>query len=109
MTEPATPTDSARATRTAYAFGGLLIAAGGTFCAMAIGWIRFDTSGWHAPREILFYIGLLFALCGIAFAGAGRLPPWFNKLLMAMVLTCFALIPAWIAFGSGPRTLGGNG
>jgi hypothetical protein len=99
-------TDTAKSTSL---LGALLLAQGILFVAVALRWIPADTQAIHAPREVLLAAGLLFVFAAIAFIGNGRLPEWISGLIGAGMWSGFAAIPAWIAWGSGPREFGGDG
>lgn len=94
--------------RAALVLGGLLLCFGGLLFLAASGWMHFDATRLRAPREILMCAALVFGLPGLSMLLGERAPGWFAGLTGALLWTAFALIPLWIAFGSGPRVFGGN-
>ena len=93
----------------ALAIGAICLAAGGFIAAAGVGWIDLPGRKIRAPREVIVCAGLLFALAGVLVASRGRLPAWLGTLLAAVLATGFALIPFWLAFGTGPRAFTGSG
>lgn len=55
--------------------------------------------GAHAPMWVLLAAGGVFALAGISLLTQGRTPDWVQRLILNCLLTLFAAIPAWIAWG----------
>lgn len=106
------------------ALGGFLCFMGAAIVCVALGWIRVDPSSLHAPRWVLGLSGGVFALLGglilyyavrNTFLGGGR-PPGSARgeffvagwLVGGFVVTAFAAVAAWIAFGPGERQFSGS-
>ncbi len=85
------------------------MAPGAFVAAAALGWIPAPTDSFHAPRDIVLLAGMLFVLAGASIVANDRLPAWTRGFIGACIWTMFALIPSWIAWGSGPREFSGDG
>lgn len=83
------------------------IATGAAIAALAAGIIPADESKFHAPHWVVGACGLVFMLAGSMIlmpAGMRRA----QGLIGAVLLSLFAAIPGWIAFGAGERVFGGG-
>jgi hypothetical protein len=60
-------------------------------------------AGAHAPTWVLLAVGGIFTLPGLILLSQGRTPPWLQALLGNCVITLFAIVPAWVAWGGDPR------
>jgi hypothetical protein len=79
----------------------LVIAAGSAIIAGAVGWLPLKLSP-GVPRWVGAAAGLVFVLAGVAIA----MPPRASRLkdlVGATLVTLFASIGAWVAFGPGER------
>lgn len=63
----------------------------------------------NAPMWVLLACGALFALPGLMLLSQGRMPAWVQTLLGNCLLTLFAVIPAWVAWGGDSRAFSGSG
>ena len=79
----------------------LVIAAGGAIVAGAIGWLPLKLSP-GVPRWVGAAAGLVFVLAGVAIAMPARASR-LKDLVGATLVTLFASIGAWVAFGPGER------
>ncbi len=95
--------------RQAMAMGILCIAMGLVVAACALGVIPTSAAAFHAPREVVFDAGLMFAVAGVLLVANGSLPAWLGKMLGAVIWTLFAVTLSWIAWGAGPRNFSGDG
>lgn len=93
----------------ALGLGALMGAIGAFICAIGLGWIPSPPESFNAPREIVAAAGLAFVFGAALFALNGRAPAWVMGFIGACLWTVFALIPSWIAWGSGPRNFSGDG
>ncbi len=66
-------------------------------------------SGLHAPLWVVFAAGVVFTLTGIVIGVQERAPAWLSGLLVSLLLSAFAAIPAWVAWDGGQRTFAGFG
>jgi hypothetical protein len=83
--------------------GAILLLTGGGIMAVGAGVFPSALSGANAPLWAIMAAGSLFFLAGLAVAGQGYLPPSILDLFSVLMVTLFALIPGWIAWGDGPR------
>jgi hypothetical protein len=83
--------------------GLLLLAIGGGIMAVGGGLFPSALKGANAPLWVILAAGALFALAGVAFFVPRDAPKAVTGLLPCLMWTLFAAIPAWIAFGEGPR------
>lgn len=63
----------------------------------------------HAPMWVLLACGALFALPGLMLLSQGRAPAWVQTLLGNCLVTLFAVVPAWVAWGGDARAFSGSG
>lgn len=103
--EPLTPEQMPPAGRNAVAAICALI--GGGIVAVAAGIIPIDESAVHAPRWVVGACGFVFMIAGFLVVVPATMPRMKN-FLAGVMLSLFAAIPGWIAFGSGPRVFGGS-
>lgn len=82
---------------------------GAIVIAAATGFIEAAPRSMSAPREVVFCAGLAFALAGVLLLSGRRLAAPVGGVVGAMLVTALALIPTWVAFGSGTRRFGGSG
>jgi hypothetical protein len=79
-----------------------LIAGGSVFIAGGLRWIDIAPAP-GVPQWLIGVVGALFALAGVA-AGLGPRPSRGLALVAALLVTGFAVVAGWIAFGPGART-----
>jgi hypothetical protein len=103
--EPLTPEQMSPAGRNAVAAIAALAGAG--LVAVAAGIIPADESTFHAPHWVVGACGFLFIVAGFLVIVPATMPHLRN-FLGAALLSLFATVPGWIAFGSGPRVFGGS-
>ncbi|CAN0175586.1 unnamed protein product, partial [Phaeothamnion confervicola] len=80
---------------------------GGAIVALAAGIIPADESAFHAPHWVIGACGFVFMIAGFLVVVPETMSRMKN-FLAAVMLSLFAAIPGWIAFGSGPRVFGGS-
>lgn len=83
--------------------GLLPLAAGGGILAVGAGLFPAALSGTNAPLWVILAAGAVFALAGLAIFAQRWLPKALAGLIPCVIMTLFAAIPGWIAFGDGPR------
>ena len=83
--------------------GLLLLAIGGFIMAAGSGLFPTALKGANAPLWVIIAAGAVFALAGLSFFAQRWLPKAVGSMLSCVILTIFAAIPAWVAFGDGPR------
>lgn len=83
--------------------GPLMLAIGTGIMALGAGLFPAALSGANAPLWVILAAGAVFALGGLSFF-AQRLPKAVSGLIPCLIVSLFTAIPAWIAFGDGPRT-----
>ena len=96
-------------------WAGLMCIAVGAFIMIASGFDP-DDARFHAPRWVVAAAGATFLFAGIAViktGGATTQHPGQNYgsgygLILALLLTCFAAVANWVAFGPGERTFRGE-
>jgi hypothetical protein len=99
MAAPAALSPSAR-----IAFGLLCIAAGVVPVLASFDVGPLDSSAINGPRWLGFLAGGIFIAAGVALMGGERLRhSALSYGLFALVISSFACIASWIAFGPGPR------
>jgi len=81
----------------------LLLVAGGGIMAVGAGLFPAALAGANAPLWVILAAGACFALAGLAFFAQRWLPKALAGAISGLLVTLFAAIPAWIAFGEGPR------
>lgn len=81
----------------------LLLAVGGGIMAVGAGLFPAALAGARAPLWVILAAGALFALGGLAFVAKNWLPRAIAGLIPCLMFSLFAAIPAWVAFGEGPR------
>ncbi len=89
------------------AVAAVCLATGAGIAALAAGIIPSDESNFHAPHWVVGACGFVFMLAGVMIlvpASAPRL----QSFLGAVFLSVFAAVPAWVAFGPGPRAFSGS-
>jgi hypothetical protein len=84
--------------------GAIFLLIGAGIMALGAGMFPSALSGANAPRWVILAAGGLFFLAGLSFVCQGRLPKSVLELLGVLMMTLFALIPGWIAWGEGPRS-----
>lgn len=96
-------------------FAGITaLLAGAGIIALGAGFFPEALEGAHAPLWVIFAGGLVFVLAGVLLLIQGRSPDGVQSLLLNVLLTLFAAIPAWIALGgsdsgfSSSTTFAGN-
>lgn len=83
--------------------GVLMLAMGGFIMAGGAGLFPSTLKGANAPLWVILAAGAIFALAGVSFFAQRWLPKSLAGMLPCLLLTLFAIIPAWVAFGDGPR------
>ncbi len=91
------------------AFGLIALAIGAGIMALGSGLWPHALSGLNAPVWVLLAAGGVFALAGASLLSQGRTPPWVQALIGNCILTLFAVIPAWIAWGGSRRGFSASG
>lgn len=91
------------------AFGLIALAVGAGIMALASGLWPDALRGLNAPVWVLLAAGGVFALAGASLASHGRTPPWVQAVIANCILTLFAVIPAWIAWGGSRRGFSASG
>jgi hypothetical protein len=81
----------------------LLLFVGGGIMAVGAGLFPSALAGANAPLWVILAAGACFALAGLAFFAQRWLPKALAGVIPGLLITLFAAIPAWIAFGEGPR------
>lgn len=79
--------------------GLVALLVGGGILALGSGVFPNVLSGAHAPMWVVLAAGVLFTLAGISLLAQGRAPDAAQGLIGCVLLTLFAAIPAWIAWG----------
>ncbi len=103
--EPLTPEQMSPAGRAAVAAITTLL--GAILVALAAGIIPADERMFNAPHWVVGACGFLFIVAGFLVIVPPEMPRMKN-FLGAMMLSTFAAIPGWIAFGPGQRAFGGS-
>lgn len=85
------------------AFGLIALAVGAGIVAVGAGTWPDALRGLNAPVWVLLAAGGVFALAGASLLSHGRTPPWVQAVIGNCILTLFAVIPAWIAWGGSRR------
>ena len=85
----------------------ITVLAGAVLVALSAGIIPADDRMFNAPRWVLGACGLLLFFAGFLVIVPPQMPRMKN-FLGGMLLTTFAAIPGWIAFGPGQRAFGGS-
>lgn len=91
------------------AFGLIALLVGAGLMGLASGIWPDALHGLHAPVWVLLAAGGVFALAGASLASHGRTPPWVQTAIANCILTLFAAIPAWIAWGGSRRGFSASG
>ncbi|MFH1869198.1 MAG: hypothetical protein ABIG36_00990 [Pseudomonadota bacterium] len=89
--------------------GIIVLMIGAGILALGSGIAPHLLEGSNAPVWVLLASGALFALPGLMLLSQGRLPAWVRTLLGNCLLTLFAVIPAWVAWGGDSRAFSGSG
>jgi hypothetical protein len=84
-------------------FGVLFLAIGGFIMAGGAGLFPSTLKGANAPLWVILAAGATFALAGASFFAQRWLPKALAEMLPCLILTLFAAMPAWVAWGEGPR------
>lgn len=90
-------------------FGLITLAIGAGIMALGSGLWPDALRGLNAPVWVLLAAGGVFALAGASLASQGRTPPWVQAVIGNCILTLFAVIPAWIAWGGSRRGFSASG
>lgn len=97
------------------AMGGLVVTMGLVPMLAAVGVIPTDDASWHAPRWVGAVAGGLFVVAGLYILTQGaveRLQPgpkrWVQGLFPLVIISGFAVIASWVAFGPGERQFEGS-
>jgi hypothetical protein len=85
------------------AVGLIVLAVGAGILALGAGTWPDALRGLNAPIWVLLAAGGVFALAGASLLSHGRTPPWVPAVIGICILTLFAVIPAWIAWGGSRR------
>ena len=85
------------------------LVAGVFILAISMGLLPKALDGLHAPLWVVFAAGGVFTLAGVSILLQGSVPSLVSGLIMNVLLTLFAAIPAWIAWGDGQRKYSGSG
>ena len=85
----------------------ITVLAGAVLVALAAGIIPADEKMFNAPRWVVGACGLLLFFAGFLVIVPPEMPRMKN-FLGGMLLTTFAAVPGWIAFGPGQRAFGGS-
>lgn len=96
--------DSSR--RTSLLIGAVFLLAGLMTLSVTLGWYAVPPEDIGTPLWTLGCAGGFLALTGLAFLLPDRYPR-LRSLIAALLITAFALIFDWIAFGFGDYTFGG--
>lgn len=83
--------------------GLLPLGIGGGIMAVGAGLFPSALGGAKAPLWVILAAGACFALAGLALLGQRWLPKAIAGIIPCLLFTLFTAIPAWIAFGEGPR------
>ncbi len=83
--------------------------AGAGILAVGAGLVPRALDGMRAPLWVILAAGGVFALAGVSILLRDRAPAWVLGLLANVLLTLFAAIPAWIAWGDGQGQFSGSG
>lgn len=89
-------------------FGAIFIGVGLLIAGVGTGWVPTDPSSVHAPGWVLQMVGLFFALAGTSFY-TRHLHPAVNGVVGVVLLSAFASVFSWVAFGAGTRHFEGGG
>jgi hypothetical protein len=103
--EPLTPDKLSPAARPAVAAACFL--GGALIVAVAAGIISTSESDVHAPHWVIGACGFMFVVAGFLVIVPDTMPHMKN-FLGAALLSLFAAVPGWIAFGDGPRAFSGS-
>jgi hypothetical protein len=85
-------------------FGAIFMLTGAGIMAISAGVFPAALNGANAPLWLILAAGGVFFLAGLALAGQGYLPKPLLDLCVVRLVTLFALIPGWVAWGDGPRS-----
>jgi hypothetical protein len=88
--------------------GLLAMGAGFAVVALGAGWIPTAPENLKAPRWVVVSAGLLFVFAGLSLLGPKEESSIIAALLGAIMVSLFALVGSWVAFGSGERRFGGT-
>lgn len=91
------------------AFGLIALAVGAGIVAIGAGTWPDALRGLNAPVWVLLAAGGVFALAGASLLSHGRTPHWVQAVIGNCILTLFAVIPAWIAWGGSRRGFSASG
>jgi len=91
------------------AFGLIALLVGAGIMGVASGLWPDTLRGLNAPVWVLLAGGGLIALAGASLASHGRTPPWVQTVIANCIVTLFAAIPAWIAWGGSRRGFSASG
>ena len=89
------------------AVAAICLATGAGIVALAAGIIPVDEAMFHAPHWVVGACSFVFMLAALMIMVQARMPRLQN-FLGAALLSVFAAVPGWIAFGPGPRVFGGS-
>jgi hypothetical protein len=90
-----------------YGVAAVCLLVGAGIVALATGAIPANEAMFHAPHWVLGACGFVFILAAVMIL----VPPAMLRVqyfLGAVLLSLFAAIPGWIAFGPGPRAFSGS-
>jgi sulfite exporter TauE/SafE len=76
--------------------------------ALGSGWIASAPDNLKAPRWVVVSAGLLFVFAGLSLLGPKDQRSSIAALLGAIMVSLFALVFSWVAFGSGQRRFSGT-
>ena len=85
----------------------ICFATGAGIAALAAGIIPAAESDFHAPRWVIGACGLVFMLAAVMILTPASMVRT-QYFLGAVLLSLFAAIPGWIAFGPSPREFSGS-
>lgn len=99
---PLTPASRNIAVATSLIAGAGIIAIGAGVFPEVLGTAK-------APAWVVLAAGAIFFVAGISTAVQERAPKWLSGLLLCVLVSLFAAIPSWVAWGEGPRQFSGSG
>jgi hypothetical protein len=87
--------------------GVLALVAGSLVVGLGAGWITSAPENLKAPRWVIISAGLTFIFAGVSMLGPRSADSLLAALIGALLVSFFAAVGCWVAFGSGPRHFGG--
>jgi prepilin signal peptidase PulO-like enzyme (type II secretory pathway) len=94
--------------RTLILVGLLAMGAGFMVIALGAGWITTAPENFKAPRWVIIAAGLMFVFAGLSMLGPRSADSLIGAIVAAVMVSLFAAVGSWVAFGSGERHFTGT-